>query len=479
MTSKIQRIFHKTIGTITKIKRRLKIFKTAIRRNLKEIIITTILFLTALATRTYMLDKFPYFPKEWPYLGDKPGPPGLYGDEAFYLSLAKRIPERLPAYQPWLQLILIKLSILTLGESAFSARLPSAIFGSLNTILIYLIVRKLYKDWKAATISALFYIAMTPALIYNRMVFLENGVSFFLLLTLYTALKYDETNNDNWLLASITSSVLATYCKINGLATVVYLIIHLLQRNKKKKALAAAFLASIPILAFIITSYALRIEYFQGMEKATKSFRRQWWIGLIGKEMSLYQYMIIPSLPSGVLLQLISGYIPLEYWYLFTYFTIIYIYIHKPKETQPIATAIISFLATMIMVWGAGSYYLTIIQPLLAATTGPAILGMKKMTPIQTLLLTLLIYTPLITTIIATLPSERPKISIDYQRYQLKIILLGIPLLINILNTTPIIKKKHIPAIITTTLTLIALITGSYITNTLYPHYFNVIPQKP
>ena len=121
-----------------------------------------IIFIIALFTRTFLLDKFPYFPPEYPYLGDRPGPLGLYRDEAEYLRLAKLLPSELPYYQPWLHLVLIRLSIMLLGESSFSVRLPSAIASSLTALLIFLISRQLFKDNISAAISSLYYVVMFP-----------------------------------------------------------------------------------------------------------------------------------------------------------------------------------------------------------------------------------------------------------------------------------------------------------------------------
>ncbi|RLJ01042.1 MAG: hypothetical protein DRP08_06050, partial [Candidatus Aenigmatarchaeota archaeon] len=105
----------------------LKIANHTIKTKIPEKIIILTLFTTALITRTYNLDKFPYYPPQWPYLGDKPGPPGLYGDEAIYLGKSKKLFTEPTTYQTWLQLFLVHLSTRILGESAFSARLPSAI----------------------------------------------------------------------------------------------------------------------------------------------------------------------------------------------------------------------------------------------------------------------------------------------------------------------------------------------------------------
>ncbi|MBC7130307.1 glycosyltransferase family 39 protein, partial [Candidatus Bathyarchaeota archaeon] len=166
-----------------------------------ELLAVTLIFAAALFSRTFMLDCFPYFPPDFPWLGDRPGPAGMYCDEANYLYCARNLFNRTTTYQPWLQLLFIHFSLRVLGESAFAARLPSAFVSTLTAVVVYFAAKQKYGRL-AAFLSSLYFIAMTPALVYNRMVFLENTVAFMFMLSIYFLFKYEQGGGQRWLYAA-------------------------------------------------------------------------------------------------------------------------------------------------------------------------------------------------------------------------------------------------------------------------------------
>lgn len=439
-------------------------------------IIITFLFAIALITRTYKLGEFPYFPPEWPYLGDKPWAPGMYGDEANYLKYAIKLFEKPTTYQPWLQLLLVHLSTRILGTTTFAARLPSAIFSSLNTPLIYLTAKKLFNNKPAAIISALYYTAMTPALIYNRMLFLENGVAFFFLLAYISLLLYEERKNKIWLYLAIIASILAVSCKINGFIAPIYVAIYTIKNREHyyntKKIVSLLFGFTAIILLAIL---GLRIIYAGDYLKVLTTFFKPWWIGMIGREMSIWQYLIFESMPSGALISLFPGYFRLEYWYLISYFCIAYLASKELCKVKNILTALILFIAIISMVWGVGSYYIVIIQPFMAIPVGYALTKMTDMNSYTNLAFTSLIYMPLIATIVPFLPGTATKLpAIDYTRYAYKLALIGTPLALSIANIANLVHIRKTLNILIIISTLTALLAGSYLLNVLYPQYFSV-----
>src|SRR5438309_6219991 len=92
----------------------------------------------ALATRLYNLSSFPYFPTAPPWLGADAPYRGLYIDEANYARIANAFPSTLSAYQPPLQILAVKLSILLVGNNVLGSRLPSAIASSFTAALVFL-----------------------------------------------------------------------------------------------------------------------------------------------------------------------------------------------------------------------------------------------------------------------------------------------------------------------------------------------------
>lgn len=463
------------ITTITTYRTTLRLVGQGIEE-IPDKVIITILLIIALFTRTYGLGEFPYFPPQWPYLGDKTWAPGMYRDEAVYLNLALNLFNKPTTYQPWLQLLLVHLSTQIFGATVFAARLPSAVFSSLNAPLIYLIAKKFFNSKVAAVISAFYYIVMTPALIYNRMLFLENGVSFFFMLTILLLTIYEEKKMKKWFYATVIASGLAISCKINGLIVPIYMIVYILQNIKKEHIVKYALIGFIPVVLIFATIITLRTAYIGDFLGALTIFQ-SWWIGMIGREMSLWQYLVFESMPSGVLIYLFPGYFKLEYWYILSLYCAAYLAIKDFDRVKNILLAMLIFISVTFMFWGIGSYYLTIIQPIMAIPVGYAFIKMIDMKPFVNLVFTCSVYTPLIATIIPYLPSIVTRLpEIDYIRYIYKLALAGVPLTFSVAGTLNLVRLQKIINIVIIMLTLISLFMGSYIINALYPHYFSLIP---
>jgi len=439
------------------------------------------LFLLAFATRAYRLYSFPYFPEEEPWLGSNPE--GLYRDEADrYLRESESLFERLPVYQPPLFLFFMNLSLRAFG-TPYAIRVPSAVASSLVAVLIYLVSMKKFGSRGASVASALYFIAMFPAFIYNRMAFLENGVALFLLASYYCLLVYEGCGKERWLYLSGILAVLGVLSKINGVVAPLFFLAYGLYKGFFRKAL------KVTILVFTISGVSLLSALFLSGLDLTPLFAmglnpsavaRQWMMVVVGKETSAWEYFIISSMPSGWLTWF-QGYLRPEYWYIFAYFALAYLAVKEYEKVSDIILLIISFVATCLLIsWGIGSYFIIILQPFFAVPVGYAITRMLRMQPLVAMMFILFIYAPMAITFNIAVFGEGTHPKIDPLLYLLKLLFVGGPLAsafyllikgrdaeeANLLG-----RMLFNGALIG--FFLILLFIGSYLAPTFYPHYLN------
>jgi len=425
------------------------------------------LFLLTLFTRTYRLYSFPYFPEEAPWLGLNPV--GLYRDEVGLLGFAADLFDTPTLYAPPLFLLLQNLSVKALG-STYAVRVPSTIASSLIAVLIYLVSMRKFGSRGASIASALYFIAMFPAFIYNRMAFLENGVALLLLVSYYCLLVYEGCAKGRWLYLSGLFAALAALSKINGLVAPLFFAAYSLHKGFFKNALKPVFLTFAVSIVF-----PLMVLLLMGLDPSAVA--RQWWIGMIGKEISAWEYFIISSMPSGWLMWFI-GYLRPEYWYIFAYFALAYLAVKEYEKVSDVILLIVSFVGLCLLVWGVGSYYIIIVQPFLAIPVGYAIMRMLRMPPQVAMMFILFIYAPMAMTFNIAAFGEGTYPRIDLLIYLLKLLSIGVLsapafyLLIKGHEESEIKRTLLNGAVIGLFLTL--LLIGSYLTPAFYPHYLNV-----
>lgn len=126
-------------------------------------------------------------------------------DEAIYANIARNmieskdyfvmnwIPGKVWFEKPPLYMWLISLSMSMVGYSELAARLPSAIFGLLTILLIYLMGSKLFSK-TAGFISALSVLTSIHFLYYARTSMLDITTTFFITLSLYFYFRTREKN---------------------------------------------------------------------------------------------------------------------------------------------------------------------------------------------------------------------------------------------------------------------------------------------
>jgi len=429
--------------------------------------ILTSLFLLALATRTYRLDSIPHFPEGAPWLGGNPD--GLYVDEVGYLKFSESLFDRFTLYQPPFFLLFLNLSVKVFG-SPYAVRLPSAIASSLTAVLVYLVSMRKFGGRGASIASSLYFIAMFPAFIYNRMALLENGVALFLLASYYCLLVYEGCGKGRWLFMSGLLAALAAMSKINGVVAPLFLVAYSLYKGFFRKAFKPIVLAFVLSVVFPST-----VLFLMGMNLSAVA--TQWAMGLIGHEFSAWQFFIINTMPSGYLMWFL-GFLRPEYWYIFAYFALAYLAVKEYEKVSDIILLIASFVGLCLLVWGVGSYYIIIVQPFFAISIGYALTRMLRMQPHAAIIFILFIYAPMAMTFNIAVFGEGVYPRIDFLLYFLKLLFLGVPLapafylLIKGRGATEIRRMAFNGAIIGLSLTL--LLIGSYLTPAFYPHYLSV-----
>lgn len=428
------------------------------------------LFFLALATRTYHLYTMPYFSEGHPWIGGNPE--GLYTDEANILRFSEGLFERLPLFQPPLFLLFLKLSVKAFG-SPYAVRLPSAIASSLTAVLIYLVSMRKFGSRGASITSTLYFIAMFPAFIYNRMAFLENGVALFLLASYYCLLIYEDCGRERWLYLSGVLATLGALSKINGIVAPLFLSIHSLRKGFFKKAMKpiVTFALSVVFLLAVLFSMGLDLSAMAG----------QWSMGLVGKESSAWQFFIINSMPSGYLMWFL-GYLRPEYWYIFAYFALAHLATKEYEKVSDVVLLVALFVALCLLAsFGIGSYYIIILQPFFAIPIGYAIMKMLRMQSQVTIMFILFIYAPMAMTFNIAVFGDGGYPGIDLLLYFLKLLSVGVPLASTFYlfirgreadETTLLGRMLFNGAIIGLFLAL--LLVGSYLTPVFYPHYLSV-----
>jgi len=143
------------------------------------------------------------------------------------------------------------------GESIFSARLVSAVFGVLTPLVFYFLIRRLFTA-RAAALTAIF-ITFSPNMIfisgyarYNSILFFFGGASFLLLLTGIVKRSFLDT------VAGIVISACAVFSHVTAIlplgVILIVVVIYLLSKDIGNKAKLMAYSGVVAAL-FAITTF--------------------------------------------------------------------------------------------------------------------------------------------------------------------------------------------------------------------------------
>jgi 4-amino-4-deoxy-L-arabinose transferase-like glycosyltransferase len=173
------------------------------------------------------------------------------------------------------------------GDSLWSARLPSAIFGSLSAILIYLIANILFGSAFLGLLAALLFGLNNGLIAISRTALMEPVLLFFVLANIYSFFRAKENKNWWWIFGvTLGLAFLAKYTAIFLIP--LYFVYFILFERKSFKAgglyLSLFLTASIfsPVLIYnyflfrATGHFDLQFSYFLG--QATPE-----WSGLLGK----------------------------------------------------------------------------------------------------------------------------------------------------------------------------------------------------
>jgi 4-amino-4-deoxy-L-arabinose transferase-like glycosyltransferase len=349
----------------------------------------------ALLTRTVGLSSFPYFPSQAPWYGTN----GLFYDE-FNISLP---PFTNIVYFPFLQVALMVFAINVLGYTTFAIRIVSALFSSVTSILVYLSSYELFHKRTPAILSSLYFIFMTPALVYGRMTFVDNGATTFFVATFLFVMKYSNTSKNRWLIGSGVSAGLSFLCKQTGLAATIFLILFIFafKRETKRKLLVPILIAGILMSTYLLQIMILNPDYL-GQIISTFIFYRS-------DVLAWFAVFICNLLPSGVNLKWIQSaqapymglywFAMLDFWYVLAFSVIIYLVVKERRAASGVVLAILSYVLVLIIAGHINSYYVIMVQPFIAIPLGYGLLKLQRMSGVSAFAFSLLLCFPVSTTI--------------------------------------------------------------------------------
>lgn len=202
-------------------------------------------------------------------------PAGFHGDEAAYGYNAysilktgtdeygKRFPLILKSfedYKPALYAYLDIPFIAIFGLNETATRLPSALFGTLTILYIYIFMKRYFKSNEFIALTSSFLLAITPWHIILSRTTSEVIVSlFFLLLMMDSLVRISEKYNWKWFAAAVISGILAfssyTASRFYVLIIAVIFVLFSIQKLKKK------IIVSNPLIGFLIIILILELIY--------------------------------------------------------------------------------------------------------------------------------------------------------------------------------------------------------------------------
>ena len=354
-----------------------------------ELLIIGLVVALAAITRLYQLGSFPSFPAQFPWLGDNPQYPGLYRDEGGVLTVASQFPHILSTYEPSYSILLIKAAQFALGQNYFADRLPSALASIFTAVMVYFTGKAFYDRKDAALVSSLYFVAMTPSIVYGRMDLNENFVVPMLILALYGIAKF-EKQGGRWIYLAAIAAAFAPFGKVDGVFVPVFFTIWALTSGGVRQKVLPLVIAWGPIVAGGAVILSL-VGSFQGV-------LYQWFFGLAGREQSL-QFLFIQSMPSGYIG---TGYIRPDFWYLFGLLSLGVLLVAGARAGSVLTEALFAFVAVSFLSFGIGPYYLIMLFPLFALAAGGAMGHLSKVGTPGALLFYGVFYAPLVGSYIGT-----------------------------------------------------------------------------
>lgn len=156
-------------------------------------------------------------------------------------------------HHPPVRYFFIYLSTLILGENPFAFRLHSIIFGVATVFLCFLLARRFFGE-KVAFLAALFLAIDSLHVAFSRLAFEESQLTFFILLSLFLAVKYVDTRKPFLLLPLGLSLGLGFGTKWLFLPILVFVLAYILYASwpLNKPIFFFTLIATLVLLPFAI-----------------------------------------------------------------------------------------------------------------------------------------------------------------------------------------------------------------------------------
>jgi len=217
-------------------------------------------------------------------------------------------------------------------------RLPPIIFGTLSTVLVYLLGSQFYKK-SIGIIAAMFYATVPVIVITNRLAVAENMLTFLLLLAIYSTLRYTETIETKYLWIVLICAPIAILTKLIGLSVTIIVVIILISHNYRKESVYIFLSGIFGIIIYLMYGFSLDWNLFVAVNTAQ------------GERFTIHYKLFFDILTRGSSIT----YSWIDGWVIFGWISLAYSTIKDKKQILSIGAGI--YLITVIFSSGFFAYY--------------------------------------------------------------------------------------------------------------------------
>ena len=285
------------------------------------------------------------------------------------------------------------------GANVFAVRFPFAVISSITSVFVYLSTKAVSNSKPLAILSSLYFIIMMPALVLGRLALAENLIALLFMVNVYSTLRIKSSGSDGqkwWFLLGGLSAAAGTLVKFDGIIIIVYFVVFALKEKLLRRA--SPYVGLCLVLGIFLPLGAVQ---FVTRSASTLLMSRLFpFIAEVGNQLILISFFFVNTLPSGIAVFWKGVVFQPEFWYIFLYFALVPIILYSYKQYSDVLLAIGVFVAFFATFSGAfGSYWLIMIQPLLAICFGPSLKRLINMPFFVSLVFYGLMFAPLATSV--------------------------------------------------------------------------------
>ena len=217
-------------------------------------------------------------------------------------------------------------------------RLPSILFGTLSTILVYLLGSRFYNKG-IGILSEMIYATVPVIVITNRLAVAENMLTFLLLLAIYSTLRYTEENQTKYLAIALICASIAVLTKLAGISVTIITIVILVAHNYRKESVYVILSGVIAILVYLLYGLLLDWNLFVAVHNTQ------------GERFTLHYkfFFDILTLGSSITYTWVDG------WIIWSWFALLYTSIKENKQILSLSAGI--YIIIIILSSGFFAYY--------------------------------------------------------------------------------------------------------------------------